>query len=110
MMWAAMNGRFRAAEYLLERGADIETKDMVSDTIIHLKLQIRYTWLYVRIYQFGCTALMNTVRQHNQLQMVEYLVQKGADMETTDHVSGVTVRYQSIHDFFCECLRMEPLH
>ena len=34
MIWAAINGRFPVIEYLVERGADIQAKNNVSDVII----------------------------------------------------------------------------
>ena len=33
-MWAAFNGHLPVVEYLVEKGADIEAKDYVSDFII----------------------------------------------------------------------------
>ena len=65
------------------------------------------------MYQFGNTPLMH-VAKDGRLPMVEYLVEKGADIEAGGVVSGVIslmcnhpfVTYESM----CECISGARLH
>ena len=42
------------------------------------------------MYQFGKTPLMHAAK-HGHLWAVEYLLERGADMEATDEVSAVHI-------------------
>ena len=80
---AAWHDRFRTVEYLVERGADTEAKDFVCH-IIDVKQHIRHCDLIT--YQNGFTPLVNAAL-HDRFRTVEYLVERGANMEAKDKVS-----------------------
>ena len=88
LLHAAEKGRLPVVEYLMERGANMEAKDRVSDVISLMWIHIRHTWIYVWTYQVGCTPLI-IATAHGRLPVVEYLMEKGADMEAKDGVSDV---------------------
>ena len=43
MLYATREGHFPVIEYLVEKGADMEAKNKVSDVIIDVKSHIRHT-------------------------------------------------------------------
>mgnify|MGYP002380850243 CR=1 FL=1 len=88
LMWAAWFGRLSVVEYLLEKGADMEAKDDVSDVILWMWSHSYATHEYIWMYQIGKTPLLlATARDH--FPVIEYLVKKGADMEAKNTVSDV---------------------
>ena len=50
---------------------------------------------------------MEAVRE-GRLPVVEYLVEKGADMEEKNNVSDAIVTHEYM--CICECIRMDSLH
>ena len=89
-MIAAMDGHLPVVEYLQERGADVEASDNVSD-VISLRWNHTYVTresMYVWMYQPGYTPLMIAARE-GHLPMVEYLVERAADMTVKNEVSDV---------------------
>ena len=76
---------------------------------------INLTLLYVWMYQNRTTPLIYAAR-NGHLPVVEYLVEKGADMEATDIVSDVISlmwNHTSVtHEYMCvcECISMAGLH
>ena len=65
------------------------------------------------MYQIGWTPLIRAAR-NGRLSVVEYLVEKGADIEATDNVSDVISLMRNhtyvMHEYTCECVRMDTLH
>ena len=95
LIYAARYDHLPVVEYLVERGADIEAKNKVCDVIIsyetihtsHMKI---YIYIMCEMYQDGFTPLIWTAR-NGHLPMVEYLVERGADMEAKGFVSDVII-------------------
>ena len=88
LILAAWYGQLPVVEYLLERRANMEAKNSVSGVIISCEIthmsQMNILWMY----QNGRTAL-TTASNKGHLRVVEHLVERGADMETKNGVSGV---------------------
>ena len=65
------------------------------------------------MYQLGTTPLMKAA-MNGQLPVVEYLVERGADIEAKDNVSGVIISYETTHtshmNISVEYVSMESLH
>ena len=82
LLLAADNGHLPVVEYLVERGANIEAKDKVSDVLSFI-----YSPSCVS-YQYEYTPLL-LAAMIGHLPVVEYLLEKGADMEAKNNVSDV---------------------
>ena len=92
LIFAATKGHFPVVEYLLEKGADLEAKTRVSDvtSLIWNHAYVTYDHMYLWMYQHGITPLMWAAMK-GHLPVVEYLVERGADMEAKDNeVSDIT--------------------
>lgn len=70
-MWASKNGHFPVAQYLLQHGADINRKDMVSTRFVNLFIDTSHSLIYTS-YQCGKTAL-DLARESNQAEIVRLL-------------------------------------
>ena len=84
---AALMGHLPVIEYLLEKGANIEAKDRVSYHW-YATAHASYMNIYLWICQHGSTPLICGA-SNNSLPVVEYLVEKGADVEAKGNVSDV---------------------
>ena len=73
LIWAAVNNRARAAEWLLDRGADVNGRGTFGG-LDHGQ---------------GVTALMMAA-QYGHLSMVRLLVERGADLNAVDDLHGGT--------------------
>ena len=83
-MFAAQRRHLHVLEYLVERGADLEARDQVNDSIVDVELHTFHTWMY----QGGNTPLIYAA-MYGHLPVVEYLVERGADMEAMNNASDV---------------------
>ena len=90
MIHAAENDHLPVVKYLLEKGADMEAMNGVSDvtSLICNHTYITYKYIYMWMCQFGYTSLMEAVT-NGRLPVVKYLVEKGADMKAKNKVSDV---------------------
>ena len=81
---------FPVVEYLVQRGAVIEEKDAVSDimSLMPTHASVTHEHMCRWMYQYGRTPLM-WAAMNGQLPAVEYLVERGGDIETKDDVRDV---------------------
>ena len=97
-------------KFLLEKGADIETRDDVSHVIIRFESikTSNLTYICYEMHQLGYTPLIFATL-NGYLAAVEHLVQRGANIETKDEdVSHVMfIRHTCI--LIRECIRREGL-
>ena len=88
LIWATNNGHLPVVEYLMERGADIEASDAVSH--VTMKPLTRHASPYPRMNQNGVTPLLSAAIG-GRLSVVEYLLERGANIEAKNNVSGVII-------------------
>ena len=84
LIHAVDEGHLALVEYLVEKGADLEARDTVSNVISWICNHKYVTHEYTP--QYGYTPLMWAAR-YGRLPVVEYLVEKGADPNAQDNVS-----------------------
>ena len=116
LLHAAQKGHLPVVEYLMEKGADMEAKDKYVSGVISLMWSHTYVtheYTHLWMYQYGNAPLMIAARE-GRLPVVEYLVEKGADMEAKSKVSDV-VSLMWNHSYVtyvytCERIRLDPLH
>ena len=90
LLFAAVNDRIPIVEYLVERGVNIEAKDKVSDVISLMwsHTYVTHAYICVWMYQHTSTPLLHAA-ERGHLPVVEYLVEKGANMEAENEVSYI---------------------
>ena len=84
-------------EYLLERGADIEHRERVSGVVVDMQPHVCNTCAYICARtQGGAMPLMNAAF-NGYIPVVEYLLERGAEMEAKNKVHETIISYEAIH-------------
>ena len=97
---AAMYGYLPVVEYLLENGADMEAKDQVSDVISLMwsHTYVTHEHMYLcECYQNGDTPLIYAA-YNGHLPVVEFLLEKGADMEANTVSDVISSMWNHTYD------------
>ena len=72
--YAAEKGHLPALQLLLDRGADIEAKNKVSQTNTHILYKHTYTYIHTNIYEHIHTYKYTYIHIHNYTYTIIHII------------------------------------
>ena len=84
---AVVQGHLSVVEYLVSRGVAVETVSYTNVSPVMIRMRFRIQTCCQKLYQIGGT-LLTCAAKCGHFPVIEFLLEKGADIEANDYVSG----------------------